>query len=889
MFKTFIRQASNIFRVQSVNRNVSIVSQGKRGLKGETGEQGSQGEQGDPATNLINSVNGETGDVVLATDDISDSGQTNKYVTAAEKTKLGNLSGSNTGDQDLSSLVPKTTTVNGHALSANVTVSKSDVGLSNVDNTADTSKPVSTAQAAAIAVVQGDVDTHEADTANPHSVTKTQVGLGNADNTSDASKPVSSAQQTALDLKIPTSYLDTDGTLAGNSDSKIATQKAVKTYADALIGANDALQYKGVIDASSNPNYPAASAGHLYKISVAGKIGGASGINVEVGDSILCLVDNSAAGTNAAVGANWNIIQVNLDGAVIGPASVVDNGIARYDGTTGKLLQSSGVTINDNGDLVIADTKKILIGNSTASITNSGNRIRIDGATDDLELINIPEIFYDHATPTISMYNASDRTLFIKNDGGGAANLNVKSAIAAGGAVTGSNLSGTNTGDQNLSGYELLSNKATSTSLGTSDTLYPTQNAVKSYVDAVAQGLSVKGSVKLATAAALPANTYLLGVITITATGVLTVDGVAVALNDRILVKDEVSQLKNGVYVCTTAGAIGVAAVLTRSSDMDASAEFPGAFVFAEAGTVNSAAGFVCTNSSNPTVGTTAITFTQFSGAGEITAGTGISKSGNTLSVISRNIDGQAFDHSADITVIAPGTHAATGKTTPVDADELPLVDSAASNVLKKLTWANVKATLKTYFDTLYPPIIKLGVAKVSGGNSQYGVPGTFFINAGTLAMEINKDHYTPIFLPYAVTLTSVKFEVTVTPASASNMRIGIYAADADLQPTGAPLWDSGSVAIANGFTGVKTTAISSVPLPAGRYLVVVNCDVTFTLRTVNAANPIIDEVLGGSLLLKNVKVTRSYAAFPNPGTKWDTKSGSGGGLEHCAFFLWTE
>ncbi|HKW83811.1 MAG TPA: hypothetical protein VJN68_08655, partial [Burkholderiaceae bacterium] len=70
-----------------------------------------------------------------------------------------------------------------------------------------------------------------------------------------------------------------------------------------------------------------------------------------------------------------------------------------------------------------------------------------------------------------------------------------------------------------------------------------------------------------------------------------------------------------------------------------------------------------------------------------------------------RNIDGQAFNGTADITVIAPGTHAATSKTTPVDADELPLVDSAASNVLKKLTWANLKATLKTYLDTLYAPI----------------------------------------------------------------------------------------------------------------------------------------------------------------------------------------
>lgn len=71
----------------------------------------------------------------------------------------------------------------------------------------------------------------------------------------------------------------------------------------------------------------------------------------------------------------------------------------------------------------------------------------------------------------------------------------------------------------------------------------------------------------------------------------------------------------------------------------------------------------------------------------------------------SRNIDGQAFNGSADITVIAPGTHAATGKTTPVDADEMPLVDSAASNILKKVTWANIKATLKTYLDTLYQPL----------------------------------------------------------------------------------------------------------------------------------------------------------------------------------------
>ncbi len=76
-----------------------------------------------------------------------------------------------------------------------------------------------------------------------------------------------------------------------------------------------------------------------------------------------------------------------------------------------------------------------------------------------------------------------------------------------------------------------------------------------------------------------------------------------------------------------------------------------------------------------------------------------------TALATARNIDGQSFNGTADITVIAPGTHAASSKTTPADADEIPLVDSAASNVLKKLTWANLKATAKTYFDTLYVAI----------------------------------------------------------------------------------------------------------------------------------------------------------------------------------------
>ncbi|MCW2496391.1 hypothetical protein [Jatrophihabitans sp.] len=154
------------------------------------------------------------------------------------------------------------------------------------------------------------------------------------------------AYDAELDV-LATKTVDTDGTLAANSDSRLATQKAVKTYADALLDANNAYQYKGVIDCSANPNYPAASAGHTYKVSVAGKIGGASGVVVEVGDSATCLVDATAAGTQAAVGANWIVLQTNIDGAVVGPASATSGRIATFSGTTGKIIADGGVAVSD--------------------------------------------------------------------------------------------------------------------------------------------------------------------------------------------------------------------------------------------------------------------------------------------------------------------------------------------------------------------------------------------------------------------------------------------------------------------------------------------------------------------------------------------------------------
>jgi hypothetical protein len=131
--------------------------------------------------------------------DGSDAGDPQKNVNAADMNLIKTVVNTNDGNT-----TTVATNLSTHAALTNNphAVTKTQVGLPNVDNTSDANKPVSTAQATAIGVVQTDVNTHEALTNNPHSVTKTQVGLSNVDNTTDAGKPVSTAQQTAIDAKV---------------------------------------------------------------------------------------------------------------------------------------------------------------------------------------------------------------------------------------------------------------------------------------------------------------------------------------------------------------------------------------------------------------------------------------------------------------------------------------------------------------------------------------------------------------------------------------------------------------------------------------------------------------------------------------------------------------
>lgn len=158
----------------------------------------------------------------------------------------------------------------------------------------------------------------------------------------------------------------------------------------------------------------------------------------------------------------------------------------------------------------------------------------------------------------------------------------------------------------------LNSQKITNLATPTADT----DAATKAYVDAARSGLDVKTSCRAATSA------------NITLSGTQTIDGVAVIAGDRVLVKDQTTASANGIYV-VAAGA------WSRSTDADTDAEVhAGMFTFIEEGTLYADSGWVLTTNNPIVVGSTSLTFAQFSGAGQITAGAGLTKTGNTIDAV---------------------------------------------------------------------------------------------------------------------------------------------------------------------------------------------------------------------------------------------------------------
>jgi hypothetical protein len=489
-------------------------------------------------------------------------------------------------------------------------------------STATTQSATATTQASAAttqattATTQAGIATTGANTATAQAViSTTQAGIA----TTKATSATSSATTATTQAGIATTNASTATTQAGISTTQagVATTNANTAIAQANTAATSATT------STSQANIAATQAGIATSQT--------SLVTTQANDAAVSAGITITQASNAATSAS--AAATSESNAATSAASVVRNGSGGVAGLTLFKIDLRNVlntitsfftnsnTVSRTYTLPDKDGTVAMVSDITGinSGTNTGNQtITLTGGVTGSGSASFAATVVTNANLTgvvTSTGNATviaDSALPIAKTSGLQSALNLKAALASP-SFTGSVTVPTPTADTDASN--------------------------KAYVDSVAQGLAVKEFVRVTTTAALPANTYSNGssgagaTLTASASGILTVDGIATLINDRILVKDEANASRNGIYMVSTVGTSSVAYVLTRAINTDTAGEFSGAFCFTSSGTLNANSGFVCTTPNPITVGTTGIVFTQFSGAGLIVAGNGLLKSGDTLSI----------------------------------------------------------------------------------------------------------------------------------------------------------------------------------------------------------------------------------------------------------------
>lgn len=264
-------------------------------------------------------------------------------------------------------------TITANAGTKTITIAATHPTISVVADTSDTVSPASGGNFTAVDSVTRDANGHvtkiNLKTVNlpidPNTITR--IAYVNTAATVNLGSSLSSGDLYLGNAALKVAITSIPASPTADELLALPTVNAVKTYTDALLAAANAMVYKGVITGGSTGAYgaltPPADAGHVYIVSVAGKI---NGISVEAGDMLICLTDGTSAATSgdyATIANSWNIIQVNVAGAVIGPASSVSGNIATFDGTSGKLIKDGGIAAT----AILVSTDTYILNGGTAS------------------------------------------------------------------------------------------------------------------------------------------------------------------------------------------------------------------------------------------------------------------------------------------------------------------------------------------------------------------------------------------------------------------------------------------------------------------------------------------------------------------------------------------
>jgi hypothetical protein len=533
-----------------------------------------------------------------------------------------------------------------------------------------------------------------------------------------------------------------------------------------VTGTVSAATTAGTVTTAAQPNI--TSVGTLTALDVTGNISGGNAnlgnvatANFFTGTLTTAAQPNiTSVGTLTGLDVNGNLTAANIT-ANTGVFTGNANGLTNIPGAnvTGTVANATFATS--------AGTAATVTTNAQPNITSVGTLTSLD-VTGNVVSGNV---YANSGTIGASLLAGTLTTAAQPNitSVGTLGNLNVTNTVDAGNVVTNA-ITGKTTGvtitatgtNQNITlvptgtgtvnvGNFVISNVATPVN--------PQDAANKQYVDEVAQGLVVKAACQAATYEPLATSTggtitYNNGTSGVGATLTVaggtfgTIDGVTLSNGSRVLVKNEAAPANNGIYVRTST------TVLTRTTDFDnsPSGEIAGAFTFIQAGTINGDTGWVCTTDNPVVMGTTAINFSQFSGAGSYTAGTGLTLTGTVFSITNTAVTAGSYgsgDSVATFTVNAQGQLTAAANTA---------ITANAANLTGSTLASGITTSSLTSVGTL-------GNLSVTGNITS----GNIYANSGTIGASLLAGTLTTAAQPNVTslgTLTGLDVNGNITAAN---------------------------------------------------------------------------------------------------------------------------